>query len=58
MHCVIAFVKDESNNLMFMGTNLYFVIDCYPLRLSQVYEGTCFGHIMVKVANMLEMMKK
>jgi hypothetical protein len=28
------------------------------LRLSQVYEGTCFGHIMVKVANMLEMMKK
>ncbi len=41
-----------------MRTNLFFVIDCYPLRLKQVREGTCFGHIMVKVANMLQMMKR
>jgi hypothetical protein len=48
MHCMIAFVKDEGNNLMFMATTLYSIVDCCPLKLQRVYEGPCFGHIMSK----------
>ncbi len=48
MHHMIAFVKDEGNNLMFMATTLHSIVDCCPLKLQQVYEGMCFGHIMSK----------
>jgi hypothetical protein len=48
MHHIITFVKDESNNLMFMATTLCHVVDCCPLKLQWVYESTCFGHIMFK----------
>jgi len=30
MHCVIAFVKDEGNNLNTMATTLCFIIICQP----------------------------
>jgi hypothetical protein len=33
MHYVIAFVKDENNNLMFMATTLHSIVDCQPLKL-------------------------
>ncbi len=33
MHYVIAFVKDESSNLMFMATTLQAIVDCRPLKL-------------------------
>jgi hypothetical protein len=33
MHYVIAFVKDENSNLMFMATTLHFIVDCQPLKL-------------------------
>ncbi len=33
MHCMIAFVKDESNNLMFMAIALRSIVDCHPLKL-------------------------
>jgi hypothetical protein len=33
MHCMIAFVKDEGNNLMFMAITLRSIIDCHPLKL-------------------------
>jgi hypothetical protein len=33
MHHMIAFVKDEGNNLMFMATTLRSIIDCCPLKL-------------------------
>jgi hypothetical protein len=47
---VIAFKKDEGNNLRSMVTELWFIIDCEPLKLLQVYEeGTYFGHGMFKV---------
>ncbi len=49
MHHVIAFMKDESNNLSTMATTLLSIIICQPLKLNQVYEGTCFGHVMSKV---------
>jgi hypothetical protein len=49
IHCVIAFKKDEDNNLRSMVTTLWFIIDCEPLKLVQVYEGTYFGHGMFKV---------
>ncbi len=49
IHCVIAFKKDEGNNLRSMVTTLWFIIDCEPLKLLQVYRGTYFGHGMFKV---------
>ncbi len=41
---VIAFVKDEGNNLTLMAMTLHFINQ--PLKLQRVYEGTCFSHIM------------
>jgi hypothetical protein len=48
MHCMITFVKDESNNFILMVTTLCSIINCHLLKLQQVYEGMCFGHIMSK----------
>jgi hypothetical protein len=48
LHQVIAFVKDEGNNLTTMAIVLYSIVDYKPLNLLRVYEGTCFGHIMSK----------
>jgi hypothetical protein len=33
MHYVIAFVKNEGSNLMFMATTLHSIVDCQPLKL-------------------------
>jgi hypothetical protein len=41
-------MKDEGNNLSTMGTTLCSIIICQPLKLNQVYEGMCFGHVMSK----------
>jgi hypothetical protein len=49
MHRMVTFVKDEGSNLMFMATTLCSIVDCHPLKLQRVYEGTCFNHIMFKV---------
>jgi hypothetical protein len=49
IHRVIIFVKDEDNNLRTMATTLHSIIDCELLKLLQVYEGICFGHVMFKV---------
>ncbi len=49
MHHVITFVKDEGNNLSTMAATLCSIIICQPLKLNQVYESTCFGHVMSKV---------
>ncbi len=46
MHCMVVFMKDEGTNLICMATTLCFIVDCHPLKLQQVYEGTCFGHVM------------
>ncbi len=48
LHIIIAFVKDESNNLTTMATTLQSIVECEPLKLVKVYEGTCFGHVMSK----------
>jgi hypothetical protein len=40
IHHVIAFVKDEGNNLTIMGSTLHCIIDCEPVRLIKVDEGT------------------
>ncbi len=53
MHHVIAFVKDERNNLNTMATTLCFIIICQPLKFNHVYEGTYFGHGCLTRANML-----
>jgi len=48
MHHMIKFVKNKGINLISMATTLCFVVDCRLLKLQQVYEGTCFSHIMSK----------
>jgi len=40
IHHAIIFVKDESNNLTTMASTLHYIIDCEPLRLIKVDEGT------------------
>jgi hypothetical protein len=45
---MITFVKDEGSNLMFMAITPHSIVDCCLLKLQQVYEGMCFGHIMFK----------
>jgi hypothetical protein len=41
-------VKDEGSNLTIMATILQSIVDCEPLKLLRVYDGTCFGHLMSK----------
>jgi len=48
MHLVIAFVKNKGSNFSTIAITLHFIIICQPLKLNQVYEGTCFGHVMFK----------
>jgi hypothetical protein len=42
MCCVFAFVKDKNSNLTSMATTLHFILNCHPLKLQQVYEGSCY----------------
>jgi hypothetical protein len=48
LHWVIAFVKDESANFFTMVVVLHSIIDCEPLKILKVYEGTYFEHVMSK----------
>jgi hypothetical protein len=48
MHCVVAFVKNEGNNLTFMATTQHSIPYYHPLKLQSIYEGFCFGHVMSK----------
>jgi hypothetical protein len=45
---VVVFVKNEGTNLIFITITLCSIVDYHPLKLQQVYEGTCFGHVMFK----------
>jgi len=51
IHHVLAFVKDEGKNLGSMTVTLWFTGECKPLKISWVYEGTCFEHVMSKVCH-------
>ncbi len=42
MCCVFAFVKDKSSSLTSMATTLHSILNCNPLKLQQVYEGSCY----------------
>jgi hypothetical protein len=42
-------VKDEDSNLGSMATTLQSIIEYEPLKLLQVYEGICVGHVIFKV---------
>ncbi len=45
---MIAFVKDEGSNLRTMVVALQSIMNYEVLKLSQVYEGAYFGHVMFK----------
>ncbi len=49
IHHFFAFVKDENNNLGSMVITLWSIIDYKPLKMLWVYEGTYFGHVVLKV---------
>ncbi len=51
IHCVLTFVKDEGKNLGSMAMALQSIVDCKLLKISWVYKGTCFGHVMSKVCH-------
>jgi hypothetical protein len=46
MHCVIAFVKYEGNNLIIMTFALCFIID--REHAYQGFKGMCFKDVMSK----------
>jgi hypothetical protein len=49
IHYVLAFVKDEGNELGIMFLELWSIVDCEHLNLFQVFEDICFGYVMSKV---------
>jgi hypothetical protein len=58
IHQLLAFVKDEGNNLASMATTLHSIVDYELPNLPHVYEGICFGHVLFKTCNILRMMTK
>jgi hypothetical protein len=40
---VIAYVKDESENLFTLARTFSFVVKCVPLAIETPWQGTCFG---------------
>jgi len=48
IHRALTFVKYEGNNLTSMAITLHSIIDYEFLNFQQVYEGTCFGHVLFK----------
>ncbi len=45
---IIAHVKNEGANLNFMTTTLKFVVNCEILGLDESFNGTYFGHAILK----------
>jgi hypothetical protein len=49
----LDFLQSEGNKLASMAPTMCSIIDYGPINLPRVYEGTCFGHVFLKHANML-----
>jgi hypothetical protein len=45
---VIAYVKDESENLFTLARTFSFVVKFVPLAIETPWQGTCFGHAFNK----------
>jgi len=45
---IMAYVKDEGNNLITMTNALIFVVSCKLLGLTMPFIGSCWGHVMFK----------
>jgi hypothetical protein len=45
---VIAYVKDENENLFTLARTFSFVVKCVPLAIETPWQGTCFGHAFNK----------
>jgi len=45
---ILAYVKDDDNNLSIMTSALNFVISCKLLGLTTSLIGSCWGHAMFK----------
>jgi hypothetical protein len=47
LHWAINFVKEEGINLATMEKLYISIINCELLKIfKELYEGTCFGHVM------------
>jgi hypothetical protein len=49
-------VEDEGSNLNIMIAILKSIISCDVLGLEESFQGTCFGHVFLKCANMQQWM--
>jgi hypothetical protein len=45
---VIAYVKDESENLFTLARTFSFMVKYVPLAIETPWQGTCFGHAFNK----------
>jgi len=45
---IMAYVKDEGNNINTMTSALTFVVSCELLRLTMPFRGSCWGHAIYK----------
>jgi len=48
MKKIVAYVKDEGENLNAMTIVLIFVVNCEVLGMEESFQGTCFGHALSK----------
>jgi hypothetical protein len=55
---IIPYVKDEGSNLNTLTNVLNSVVKCETFGLEGNFQGTCFGHVFSKRANMPLLMKK
>jgi len=39
-------------------TTLEIIVKCEVLGLDENFQGTCFGHVFLKLASMLQMIKR
>jgi hypothetical protein len=51
---IIIYVKDEGSNLNTMTIALKSIVSCDMLGLEESFQGNCFGHAFLKLANMLQ----
>ncbi len=45
---LITYMKDKGGNMSTLARALSFVVNCAPLKLAALWQGSCFGHIFSK----------
>jgi len=48
---LITYMKDEGGNMSTLARALSFVVNCAPLKLAALWQGSCFGHTFNKTCH-------